>query len=984
MNPGIKSRSFYKIHELKEIISNIQNNGQSIPFIAIVESWTKPYILDAQLNLDNYQLFRSDRVKSKNGGSLLYILNSIPIEKTVSFDDNTCNAVICLSNKCKCIIISLYRPPNASNESFTRLLNFIEDFSTKHNEQNKLRNFIFGDFNFPGVTWVSETRCPTSPISFSQLLSFMEKNFLTQYVSKGTRIKNILDLFLTDDPTFVELIQVEKVNFSDHNLIKIFTTNFDNLNTKSSRCQLTEIYNLPDFSKLNLETSKIEKIQQDFAMTDWKTLLEIPFDKFPEEFNKKVYNILQRNTKLKNQTKRIVGYRSIRKMNRKIRRYKTKLLYCQGDPKTTIYKNKIATLESKKKKQLLVEKKTEETRAVSKIKSDSKYFFSYAKRFKQVSYSPNILINQHNETLTDPKSIANTLQQQFVSVFSTPLNIENNTTPDDIINPTFPFPSELNIVKSDIISAINEIKASSSCSKYDIPAKVFKTYKNTLWVPLQMFCIKSFETCQIPPSYKTQTIIPIHKKGDKTNPENWRPIAITPHPIKIFERVIRKRLSDYLEKNKILNENQHGFRKNRSCSTQLISHTYNIFNYLINGSEVDCIYLDYSKAFDKVDHNLLLVKLRQLKISKKYIDWLGCFLKGRVQTVAIGNHFSFPATVKSGVPQGSVLAPTLYTTYINDLPKDIKQCDILTFADDTKLISKINSVEDTIALQNDLNSTFKWSSENNMILNDSKFEMINFKPAVDQTSLTSLKSLPFCNQFRGYYLSNKTEIEPTHYVRDLGIFIDSDLSWSVQIFKMCKKARQISAWILNTFHTRDRVPMVTLFTTMVRPIVEYCCEIWNPHKIKDIVKIENLQRSFTFKITGMQDLNYYERLQILNLLSLQRRRETLIILNIWKIKHKLLPNSINLQFKEHNRSLACKAILPPLPRVNKALQTKFEESFVIRGAKLWNSLPPPLTQLESLGQFKAALKKYVNELPDRPPLPGYSIANRNSLIEIKR
>ena len=496
------------------------------------------------------------------------------------------------------------------------------------------------------------------------------------------------------------------------------------------------------------------------------------------------------------------------------------------------------------------------------------------------------------------------------------------------------------------------------------------------------FFEKLFNTCQIPDAYKTQTVIPIYKKRDKTNPENFRPVVITPHPIKILERILRREISDYLEKNNLLNENQHGFRRHRSCSTQLISHTHNVFKNLIDGNEVDFIYLDYSKAFDKVDHNVLLKKLTLLSISENYIKWLECFLKGRIQFVVVGNQLSFPTIVQSGVPQGSVLAPVLYTTYINDLTNEIKSCEVLTFADDTKLISKINSVKDTISLQKSLSTAFSWSKENNMLLNDSKFDMMSFKPTQNNKSQNIFKSLPFSEQFFQYKLSNDNILEPSFCVKDLGIFIDSDLSWNTHIFKICKKSRQISGWILNTFDTRESLPMITLFNTMVRPILEYCCELWCPHKTKDIVEIEKLQRSFTYKILGMKQYNYWERLEKLKLMSLQRRREKLTIIYIWKIKNKIFPNSIDLQFRYHARFQSYLAILPPLPRTNKSLQTKYEESFVVRGAKLWNSLPPKLTHIEVLRQFKTLLNKYIEGLPDQPPLPGYSCANSNSLIDI--
>ena len=364
-----------------------------------------------------------------------------------------------------------------------------------------------------------------------------------------------------------------------------------------------------------------------------------------------------------------------------------------------------------------MEKFNKENIAVAKIKKDPKYFFNYSKRFQKTNFTPSILIDKNNQIVSDPKFIADTLQKQFQSVFSQPTKenviLPNLKTP--IIK--YPLSPQLELTKTDFTSAIDKIKTSSACPKGDIPSSVFKIYKDSLSVPLKKFWAKSFELSYIPSYYKTQLITPIHKKGSKNNPENYRPISITSHTIKIFERILRKKLAIYLETNEIINDNQHGFRTNRSCSTQLISHTYNAFESLVRGSEVDCIYLDFSKAFDKVDHQILLQKLKKIYIPTTFINWIESFLKGRTQIVSVEGRTSFAAPVLSGVPQGCVLAPLLFNIYTNDLSDGIENCRILKFADDTKLIADINSSIDASQLQSNLTKIFTWSKHNNMILN---------------------------------------------------------------------------------------------------------------------------------------------------------------------------------------------------------------------------------------------------------------------------
>ena len=269
-----------------------------------------------------------------------------------------------------------------------------------------------------------------------------------------------------------------------------------------------------------------------------------------------------------------------------------------------------------------------------------------------------------------------------------------------------------------------------------------------------------------------------------------------------------------------------------------------------------------------------------------------------------------------------------------------------------------------------------------MKLNNDKFEYISFKLFNNNsnTTLNLLKELPFKDSTETY-LADGMEIFPSGVVRDLGVLFNENLDWQNHYSKLYVSSKQTTGWILNTFHSRDRETMLTLFKALVRSRLEFCCEVWNPYLKKDIVLIERVQRWFTYKISGMKELNYWERLKELKLLSLQRRRERMILIHVWKIKNGFYPNSAKFNFKFHNRTAAFRIVLRPLSRVKGKLLSLFENSFIINAAKLWNSLPGALTCAESLNSFVHQLKLYFSKTPDQPPLPGYPFANSNSLTE---
>ena len=407
-----------------------------------------------------------------------------------------------------------------------------------------------------------------------------------------------------------------------------------------------------------------------------------------------------------------------------------------------------------------------------------------------------------------------------------------------------------------------------------------------------------------------------------------------------------------------------------------MKHVDTILRNFLENNSTDSIYLDYAKAFDKVDHTLLLEKLYSYGIRGKIHAWLTSYLRNRIQTVVINGVKSYPATVQSGVPQGTVLGPVLFILYLNDLTKCIKHSYVSSFADDTRLLKEIQTTLDVDLLQTDLNESIRWSAENNMSLHTDKFEYLCHNTG----SSKLLQELPFSSEFYKYTTDDGTCITPASMVCDLGINITPELLWSPHINIITNSARKVTSWALSVFKDRSATTMLLLYKSLIRSKVEYNCPLWDPTKVEDIVTLESIQRSFTSKIASVSELHYWERLEKLNLMSLQRRRERYSIIVIYKILHKIIPNDLNIAFVTSERR-GIRVKIPSIQRDSKLKYiTQYDASFPVRASKLWNRIPANLTTKSSMESFKSALTRYLQSFPDHPPIQGLS--SKNSLLDL--
>ena len=272
----------------------------------------------------------------------------------------------------------------------------------------------------------------------------------------------------------------------------------------------------------------------------------------------------------------------------------------------------------------------------------------------------------------------------------------------------------------------------------------------------------------------------------------------------------------HFDDNHTLSDAQHGFRKYRSCETQLIETVNNLAKALNNREQVDSILLDFSKAFDKVCHRKLLLKLKHYGISGNIMNWITDFLNNRTQRVVVRGTFSEPIAVKSGVPQGTVLGPLLFLAYINDLPESVKS-KIALFADDAYLYKSIKSMEDIADLQSDLDQLVVWE----------KLWSMEFHP--DKCFLLRVTNKRKC--LEGNYTIHNQVLKQVDKAKYLGVTLSKDLSWKHHVNVITSKATNTRLFLQRNLTFADSETKLKCYKAYVRPIVEYASSFVDLHNI---------------------------------------------------------------------------------------------------------------------------------------------------------
>lgn len=484
-------------------------------------------------------------------------------------------------------------------------------------------------------------------------------------------------------------------------------------------------------------------------------------------------------------------------------------------------------------------------------------------------------------TNVGPKSADNIPPSALTSKHYLQMN-DNRTTQSFFLTPTDP---------QEILAILKNVKAKQSTGHDNLSTNLLKSMKESLSIPLSKIVNKSLQSGIVPACLKLAKVVPIYKTKDKMQLTNYRPISLLPSISKILEKVVHKRVSKFLETNNILFDNQFGFRQNRSTIDAITKFTTDISKSLNEKQSTLAIFLDLSKAFDTIDHAILLHKLEYYGIRGVALEWFRNYLTNRTQYAHYLGTNSTTSTIKCGVPQGSVLGPLLFILYTNDLPNVIKHSNSILFADDTTIYLSGKDVNKLYTIMNkELDSLTDWFRANKLSLNVSK------------TNYMLLTNSHHPNPNNEIKLNNQT-IDKCNHVKFLGLYIDEKLKWNEHTDAVKKKISKSYFAINKIKYILPRRNLVTLYYTLVYPHLTYGITIWGGAHDIHLKKIIIFQKKLIRLISNVPYNSHTGTLfKTLNLLKFHDIYELCIAKYVYKFLNKSLPHALsNIFTLSHDR-----------------------------------------------------------------------------------
>ena len=907
--------------------------------ICISETWLCKD-LERKRNLDGYTGYFDNRIESSGGGVAIYVNNDVVRETKQLpklFHCTQSLTIECqLKNNLSILVCQVYKPPNLSNVDFLlELGNALDELQSR----NKI-TFLCGDFN------IDLFNLSNGGASLDFFNTSASSGFLP-LISKSTRIQDtcysLIDNIFCNSLSFVNKSGIILDDTSDH--FPIFA--FLDFTVVPQRRKI-EIQQIFDFHKINDLSSHLEQALQDFEMI---TDPEIACDKIITAYTSGIdkfsyrYSPNRKNTPIKPWISPCIlasiSYRCDLFKKRQnnpteenIRRYVN-------------YRNVLNSL-IRNAKQKYIEEQLES------YKNDAKKLWdimnTYTRGKTNETQYPNSFKDMKGKQIESHIDIAESFNEFFSTVGA---NLQQNMTehPQDEFlfygDPCKNTIKHLQIVSSnELINIIQHMKnVGHGVDK--INARIFKLTYMGIMKQLVHFINICLTQGKFPRRLKIAIIKPIYKSGDKSNLSNYRPISILPYISKILEKVIQNRIMEHIDHNDILDPNQFGFRQGHSTYMPLLI----LQDKIIRGFEfnkIHCaIYLDLKKAFDTIDHNILLIKLYKYGIEGTALAMIHSYLSNRNQCVEFRNVQSTFRCIDIGVPQGSILGPLLFILYVNDFPKISSKFTTLLYADDTAILFEAGTAAELQnRLNNELPKVCKWLHLNKLTLNTSKtlFQIYNNSKTNVDINITL----------------NGVNISSAETVRYLGVYIDRKLTWEEHIVNISKIiSRNIGIISRSRYFLSCRLRYL-LYNALVLPYLNYCCLVWGNTSQVHLNKLIIPQKKIVRILDNQPRLAHtdpiYLKLKILKVKDIAKQQAIMVLYNV---ATQNAPTSIAALFVH----------IQPDQRPFRAVK-HFQEIFTSKlyrtrtiswvGPRLWNSLVAP--RFPNINAISQSSKKHIKEI----------------------
>lgn len=821
--------------------TNIKQRIETSPYeiFCFTETWLKDCDSNESFFPSDYNIYRFDRgsILSTRGGGVAILVKNTLHSRTLSISHNISCESICVLVTLKptsLLLYVAYVPPNSEQIVYAKHFEQINELFGNYIDSNVM---AIGDWNLRGITWeVNETQTSYVPVNLinhqnskyfkmaSEFLSNMQDLPSFQLSNARNCAGNVLDLVFVNPVTdavvrtapasVTESSQTDK--FHPPIVIEMACGVFMK---QENRHRFISCYRRGNYGRMS---QQIESVN--FAHIFHNMDINAAYD-YLHEF-------LIQKTRDNVPVKRITAYPSkpkwwTRELQAKKNR-RDKLFKRRHQNADQIEEYRTSVLEFNLLNEAIYEKYVIDVER--KLKENPAEFWRFVKGNHIASYPSTMHYNELNAD--SPREIADLFANYFESTYA---QDETEWTFDETYGTEPENAFDIRITMFDVERAIAKIKEKSCIGPDNIHPIVVKRCADVLIFPLWLLFQKSLECGLLPFKLKQFKVIPLHKKGDKSKVENYRTIAIGSVILKIFEIVVKNKLTKFVEPK--LSNNQHGFRQHRSVATNLMNLSIAVHRSFEHGNKLDVFYGDFKRAFDRVCHRLLVAKLSRYGLGRRMAKWIYAFIDGLVATVRMGEISSRNYALCSGVPAGSVLGPVLFLMFIDDIDGSIEHCGTSMFADDIKIWKEIAAQGDSDSMQSDLDSLLAWCNVNRLFFNHEKCY-----------TLTICRSR-LANR-NDYYLGSHL-VERRTEIRDLGVLIDQRFTFISHIEHVIASARQSIGCVKSVSRGKFSIEtMKMLYAAYARSKLEFAAIIWDPYQRVYKDDIESVQKSFLLYLLG--------------------------------------------------------------------------------------------------------------------------------------